>query len=184
MQEKTLEQDEQKDAVLMMTLHAAKGLEFHTVIIVGMEDGLLPSSRSFVNSDSLEEERRLFYVGVTRAQERLLLTHSKYRYTYGQMTTQRPSRFLAELPTNRFLHHDCSNDRAHQFSTLFLEWFGLKAKTTKSQVFTFGSAKKVTRKFSSKTLRQDQDKQKCLGGWKKKSTCAAQKIWYRYCSKN
>jgi len=90
------------------------------------------------------------------------------------MTTQRPSRFLAELPTNRFLHHDCSNDRAQHINTIFLEWFGLKAKTTKSQVFTFGAA----RKSASQTLRpsfaqgfgraqQAQDKQKYHGGWKK-----------------
>jgi len=165
MQEKKVE-DDQKDSVLMMTLHAAKGLEFHTVIIVGMEDGLLPSSRSFIDSDALEEERRLFYVGVTRAQERLLLTHSKYRYTYGQMTTQRPSRFLAELPTAKFMHHDCSKENTFYINSVFMQWLGMKAATAaKSQVFTFGTAKKTTvKKFPAK---KTMTKNVSVGGWKK-----------------
>ncbi|MFC1845767.1 ATP-dependent helicase [Candidatus Dependentiae bacterium] len=145
MQEKTVEGEEEKDAVLLMTLHAAKGLEFDTVIIIGLEDGLLPSSRSFIDSDALEEERRLFYVGITRAKERLLLTHSKYRYTYGQMTTQPPSRFLAELPTRYFAHDDCSHDHIHQIDALFRNWLGFKTKAFKQpEVFTFGAAKKAT----------------------------------------
>jgi len=144
MQEKITAQDEQKDAVFLMTLHAAKGLEFDTVIIIGLEEELLPGSRSLFDSDALEEERRLFYVGVTRAQERLLLTHAKYRYTYGTMTTQRPSRFLAELPTNRFVHNDCAHAKAHQIASLFCQWLNVQTKkSAESRVFTFGSAKKI-----------------------------------------
>jgi len=141
------EQEQEKDSVLLMTLHAAKGLEFDTIIIVGMEDGLLPSSRSFVDSDAIEEERRLFYVGITRAQERLLLTHSKYRYSYGQMSTQPPSRFLAELPTTQFTHHDCSKHKTYQMHNLFSQWLGIHSETPKKEVFTFGTAKKTEKTF-------------------------------------
>lgn len=94
--------------VRLMTLHGAKGLEFDTVIIAGLEEGLLPSSHSLFQQESIEEERRLLYVGITRARERLLLTVCKYRSTYGQITDQRPSRFVSELPTNLVARHDCS----------------------------------------------------------------------------
>lgn len=145
MREKVSKDDEKKEknAVILMTLHAAKGLEFDTVIIIGLEDGLLPSSRSLIDPDAVEEERRLFYVGITRAKERLLLTHAKYRYTYGQMASQPPSRFLKELPDKHFIHHDCSHDRTHQIDTLFANWLGIKERTTtQSEVFTFGLARK------------------------------------------
>jgi len=147
MQDLAPNEEEKTSAVSLMTLHAAKGLEFDTVILVGMEDGLLPSSRSFVDSDAVEEERRLFYVGVTRAQQRLLLTHSKYRYTYGQMSIQRPSRFLAEMPAPKFQHHDCSNEKLRHVDNIFACWLGLKSRKTKSssKVFTFGGAKKTAK---------------------------------------
>jgi DNA helicase II / ATP-dependent DNA helicase PcrA len=145
-QEKAQEDEEREsDAVFMMTLHAAKGLEFHTIIIIGVEDGLLPSSRSLVDSEALEEERRLFYVGITRAKERLLLTHSKYRYTYGTMNSQPPSRFLAELPTDQFDHHDCSKSKTYQIDKIFSDWLGLTPQnSSQSTLFTFRSAAKTT----------------------------------------
>jgi len=161
-QQKASTDDEEKDAVVMMTLHAAKGLEFHTVIIVGLEEGLLPSSRSFVDSDALEEERRLFYVGITRAQERLLLTHSKYRYTYGAMNHQPPSRFLAELPVQQFKHHDCSRSRIHQIDSLFADWICLKKRTaSRPEVFTFGPAR-TTQQAEKKIQKTSR-----ASGWKK-----------------
>jgi DNA helicase II / ATP-dependent DNA helicase PcrA len=84
--------------VLLMTLHAAKGLEFESVFLVGLEEGLLPHSRSLTGEDALEEERRLCYVGMTRAMERLHLSWARSRQVFGQRRVSEPSRFLAEIP--------------------------------------------------------------------------------------
>ena len=84
--------------VLLMTLHAAKGLEFETVFLVGMEEGLLPHSRSLGSEEGLEEERRLCYVGMTRAMERLHLSWARSRAVFGQRRLTQPSRFLEEVP--------------------------------------------------------------------------------------
>ncbi len=80
-----------------MTLHAAKGLEYPVVFIVGVEEKLLPHSRSMGSPGELEEERRLFYVGLTRARERLYLTYSQTRYLYNHLEFQEPSRFLRDI---------------------------------------------------------------------------------------
>jgi len=90
--------DGKKDAVNLMTLHAAKGLEFSVVFMVGMEEGLFPHSRSLMDKNELEEERRLCYVGMTRAKEKLFLTYSRKRLFFGQKTTNIVSRFILELP--------------------------------------------------------------------------------------
>jgi len=95
------DQDELTDApdrVTLITLHAAKGLEFPVVFIVGMEEGLLPHRRALEDERELEEERRLAYVGMTRAKDRLYLVHAHHRSTYGVGAQSDPSRFLAELP--------------------------------------------------------------------------------------
>jgi len=84
--------------VLLMTLHAAKGLEFESVFVVGLEEGLLPHSRSLSDEAALEEERRLCYVGMTRAKERLHLSWARSRQVFGQRRTTEPSRFLDEIP--------------------------------------------------------------------------------------
>jgi DNA helicase-2/ATP-dependent DNA helicase PcrA len=81
-----------------MTLHCAKGLEFPVVYVVGMEERLFPHARSVDTTTGLEEERRLFYVGITRAMRRLSLTHATMRSIYGRMQLSEPSRFLAEIP--------------------------------------------------------------------------------------
>jgi DNA helicase-2/ATP-dependent DNA helicase PcrA len=93
-----LDENGKKDAVNMMTLHAAKGLEFKVVFMVGMEEGLFPHSRSMMDKNELEEERRLCYVGMTRAKEKLFLTYSRKRLFFGQKTTNIVSRFILELP--------------------------------------------------------------------------------------
>ena len=84
--------------VTMMTLHTAKGLEFPTVFLTGMEDGIFPHSRTLGEKDEIEEERRLAYVGLTRARERLYLSRAEYRSTWGAPNYNPPSRFLDEIP--------------------------------------------------------------------------------------
>lgn len=86
------------DAVTLMTLHAAKGLEFRAVFLTGLEEGVFPHSRSLDDPDELEEERRLCYVGLTRAKERLYLSRACYRMLYGSTEANPPSRFLMEIP--------------------------------------------------------------------------------------
>ena len=86
------------EAVTLMTLHNAKGLEFPTVFLVGLEENLLPHRNSLNRLEDLEEERRLFYVGITRAQERLYLSYAEERETYGKREFTRPSRFLEDIP--------------------------------------------------------------------------------------
>ena len=86
-----------KNSVTLMTMHAAKGLEFPVVFIVGMEEGLFPGSRALDNQADLEEERRLAYVGMTRAMRNLFLTYAASRYSYGARSYNMPSRFLTEL---------------------------------------------------------------------------------------
>ncbi|MCA9960233.1 MAG: ATP-binding domain-containing protein, partial [Anaerolineales bacterium] len=85
-------------ATTLLTLHAAKGLEYPIVFIAGLEDGLLPHSRSLDTRDDLDEERRLFYVGITRAKDRLYLSHAFRRTVWGQAEATVPSRFLREIP--------------------------------------------------------------------------------------
>ena len=90
--------DDFEDCVQLMTLHSAKGLEFKLVFLVGMEEGLFPSQQSVDDVGRLEEERRLCYVGMTRAMQQLYLTYAESRRLYGRETYPRPSRFLREIP--------------------------------------------------------------------------------------
>ncbi|MCH3951745.1 MAG: DNA helicase PcrA [Acidaminococcus sp.] len=89
-----------QDSVTLMTLHSAKGLEFPVVFMAGMEEGLFPSQRSLDDDEKLEEERRLCYVGITRAKKRLFLTSCRSRMVYGRTVMYPPSRFLQEIPRN------------------------------------------------------------------------------------
>lgn len=97
----TSEDGEEDDVVKIMTMHSAKGLEFKVVFIPGVEEGLLPHANCYTE-DEIEEERRLFYVGITRAQELLYLSYSISRKIYGTATQSKPSRFLSEVPQNLF----------------------------------------------------------------------------------
>ncbi|AHE99772.1 DNA helicase II [Thioalkalivibrio paradoxus] len=90
--------DPHEDAVQLMTLHSAKGLEFPLVLLTGLEEGLFPNARSLEEPGRLEEERRLAYVGMTRAQRELYLTHAETRRLYGRESYNMPSRFIGELP--------------------------------------------------------------------------------------
>jgi len=127
--------DESKGAVSLMTLHAAKGLEFENVFIVGLEEGMLPHERGADNEEELEEERRLFFVGITRAKTQLFISYAKYRTIRGQFLRTIPSQFLYELGINltepakeneyeyeqdhddmEFDHYDHSSPQTPQFS--------------------------------------------------------------------
>lgn len=108
-------QADTEDTVMLMTMHAAKGLEFPVVFLCGMEDGLFPSFRVEDNEEDIEEERRLCYVAVTRAKEQLYLTCAERRLMYGQTRYARPSRFLQEIPESLL---DSNLSRGQQLSEI------------------------------------------------------------------
>ncbi len=158
LQEK-IEEENVENFVHMMTLHAAKGLEFDTVIITGLEEGILPNTRSLNTNEELEEERRLMYVGMTRAKEHLVITSAGSRFTFGHIVDQAPSRFLQEMP--RGLIHTIDLDRFNQYQApqFFERWFAkgeiMQEKPTPSESFkpsTFPPAT-VTKKITP--ARQD-----------------------------
>jgi DNA helicase-2/ATP-dependent DNA helicase PcrA len=92
------------------------------VILSGIEDGILPSTHSIYDNERLEEERRLLYVGITRAKERLLLTYARSRYSFGQITDQRPSRFIDEIPLALVKFTNCDKWPKYQLELHFREW--------------------------------------------------------------
>ena len=94
-----------------MTVHSAKGLEFGAVIVVGMEENLFPSQMSLDSPRQIEEERRLFYVAMTRAQHYLILTYATSRYQYGKMEFSNPSRFLSEIDPHYLIQADGTPSR-------------------------------------------------------------------------
>lgn len=106
--------------VLMMTMHSAKGLEFPVVVIAGLEEGLFPHSRSADDDAELEEERRLCYVGITRAQRRLVLTSAARRRTFGEYQSTEPSRFLDEIPHE--LIEESASSVTSQFQSSFSQF--------------------------------------------------------------
>lgn len=97
--------DNQKNAVTMMTIHSAKGLEFPVVFVTGLEEGLFPVSGAMMYEDELEEERRLFYVAITRAKSKLYLSYANQRYKFGVQSYQMKSRFLKEIPEEIVSEH-------------------------------------------------------------------------------
>jgi DNA helicase-2/ATP-dependent DNA helicase PcrA len=104
-----------QDSVKMMTIHAAKGLEFPVVYVVGMEENLFPGTQSLYSIEDLEEERRLFYVAITRAEKKLFLTYANTRYKFGQLNYCDASRFLNEMPDDVVSHHgDLKKPKVHQ----------------------------------------------------------------------
>lgn len=110
------------DRVTLMTLHAAKGLEFPVVFLTGMEEGLFPHGRSLQEGDALEEERRLCYVGMTRAMDKLYLSHARRRRIYGDFQYNPPSRFLGEIPSHLLAGREQPSLRhaaAHNLASVF-----------------------------------------------------------------
>lgn len=99
-----IDKEDEKDAVVLMTLHAAKGLEFPVVFLIGMEEGVFPHSRSLMEEAEMEEERRLAYVGITRAEEELYLTNAQLRTLFGRTNVNPPSRFIDEIPEDLIEH--------------------------------------------------------------------------------
>lgn len=97
--------DNQKNAVTMMTIHSAKGLEFPVVFVTGLEEGLFPVSGATIYEDELEEERRLFYVAITRAKSKLYLSYANQRYKFGMQSYQMKSRFIKEIPEDFIKEH-------------------------------------------------------------------------------
>ena len=100
------------DFVTVMTVHSAKGLEFPAVYVVGMEEGIFPSGNAMYQEEDLEEERRLCYVAMTRAKERLVLTHTRRRLLYGRTMPNAPSRFLEEIPDEQIRHTEQADSTA------------------------------------------------------------------------
>jgi DNA helicase-2/ATP-dependent DNA helicase PcrA len=104
-------------SVTLMTLHAAKGLEFPVVAILGLEDGILPHERGLTDPNQMEEERRLCFVGVTRAEQRLMLSRAASRMVRGETRRSIVSRFIYEMPMDRLDAIELSGDRTDSFSS-------------------------------------------------------------------
>ena len=133
--------DPDADSCVMMTLHSAKGLEFPVVFITGMEDGIFPSIASMMNPDELNEERRLAYVGITRAKQKLYLTKTRSRMLFGSTTYNKVSRFVNEIPDNLIVR----TGEEKKFATSFSSSGSVAVGTTAKPSYTpssFGGYKK------------------------------------------
>ena len=141
---------ESDNCVSLMTMHSAKGLEFPTVFVVGMEEGVFPGGRAAGDSEEMEEERRLCYVAMTRARERLVMTTARQRMLYGRTTNNMPSRFLEEIPTEnmdwqgkadgRIPRNDWGEDASFGGSGFSGRTFGQQERREAAAPRTYGSA--------------------------------------------
>ncbi len=142
---------ESGEAVTLMTLHTSKGLEFPVIFLVGMEEGMFPHSRSLYHETELEEERRLCYVGMTRAREELHLLHAARRSLYGQPAFHEPSRFLADIPVELYdsligassYGQRRSNRPGNEFSSFTRSFSSSKDIATSQRETPFQTGKKV-----------------------------------------
>ena len=126
------ETPEADDAVTLMTLHAAKGLEFDTVFLAGLEEGIFPHSRSLNSNTEMEEERRLMYVGVTRAKQKLFITYAKRRQMWGETRYYNPSRFLVEIPESLTERHISDETSLSTYKTSTFKQAVSKIKSDRS----------------------------------------------------
>ena len=128
------EMEESEESVTLMTLHSAKGLEFPAVFLVGMEEGIFPSYRSIGEPKELEEERRLCYVGITRAKNYLYLTCAKQRTMFGSTSCNPVSRFLKEIPQELLMgYEEAFNQKEEKFTDLSYKWeYGVQTKPVKT----------------------------------------------------
>ncbi len=133
--------DQKKEAVHLMTLHSAKGLEFRYVFIVGLEEGIMPHSRSILSDDEMEEERRLAYVGITRAKEKVYLLFTTERNIFGSTQVNMPSRFLDDIPEHLLESYNTKKTKNNQ--KIDNSQFSKKKKAPFSQVHCFGDGERV-----------------------------------------
>ena len=146
---------EKGDAVVLMTLHSAKGLEFPVVFLIGMEEGVFPHSRSLMEEEEMEEERRLAYVGITRAEQSLFLTNAQMRTLYGRTNMNPASRFINEIPDDLLEGVEPARKAGSPF--------GIKGKsfgTSGGSAWNTCSKKAVMRPVAAKTTGGDEI------GWK------------------
>ena len=106
-----------EDRVALMTIHLAKGLEFPHVFVVGMEEDLFPSAMSMSTRSELEEERRLFYVALTRAEHQAYLTYAQSRYRWGKLTDSEPSRFIEEID-GKYLEYLTAEEKNYRYKPM------------------------------------------------------------------
>jgi DNA helicase-2/ATP-dependent DNA helicase PcrA len=151
MQEHT-EPDESKPVqqVKMMTLHGAKGLEFDFIIMPGLEEQLFPSARAMSTNAEMEEERRLMYVGLTRAREYVLLTNSELRTTYGSSTYQQISRFIQEIPSTLIAMHDTRQESTFARNQKLAQWLGTNIVPTIQTFNNLSSQNPIVHKTASR----------------------------------
>ena len=134
------EMQDEENSVTLMTLHSAKGLEFPVVFLVGMEEGIFPGYKSIGEPRELEEERRLFYVGITRAKQFLHLTCAKHRTIFGSTSYNAVSRFIKEIPDN-LLDGVVNNDQEEKFNDMQYKWEYGKTPVGKVTTYKFDEAK-------------------------------------------
>ena len=141
------------DSVVMMTLHSAKGLEFPGVFIVGMEEGLFPGNQVIYDSKEVEEERRLCYVGITRAKQKLYITNARSRMMYGNTSFTRPSRFLSEIPEelteSNMNKSQGSSFGGHSSYTYGSSFSGTGSSSSFSQTKTYSASKSSASSFEN-----------------------------------
>lgn len=146
--------NEEDDAVVMMTMHSAKGLEFPNVFLVGFEDGLFPGMRAIGDMEEMEEERRLCYVAITRAKQNLTISHAKQRMLYGRTNAALPSRFLREIPEDVVVKKGAYHTTATAYSS--------SVDTTQSSRYYYPAA---TQKANYKTAYSTQNASTSKGAY-------------------
>ena len=135
--------NEGDDAVVMMTMHSAKGLEFPNVFLVGFEDGLFPGMRAIGDMEEMEEERRLCYVAITRAKENLTISYAKQRMLYGRTNASLPSRFLREIPEDTIVKKGGYHSQANRYASGY-------ASVSETK-YNYGAAQKASYKSAYST---------------------------------
>ena len=146
------EMQDEDNTVTLMTLHSAKGLEFPVVFLVGMEEGIFPGYKSIGEPKELEEERRLFYVGITRAKQFLHLTCAKHRTIFGSTSYNAVSRFIKEIPDN-LLDGVVNNDQEEKFNDMSYNWEYGKTSAGKVTTYKFDEAKTEIKQKSTYQFR-------------------------------
>ena len=137
--------EETDESVTLMTLHSAKGLEFPAVFLVGMEEGIFPGYKSIGEPKELEEERRLFYVGITRAKQFLHLTCSKHRTIFGSTSYNAVSRFIKEIPDD-LLDGSINESKEEKFEDTPYSWEYGNARAGKVTTYKSDEAKQIKQK--------------------------------------